>query len=93
MRLQNPEHAEELNTANCTLLKRTTVTTADEIIGTENRTRRSYWFDDECAEATTEKNKAYREMIKNATPGTQRTYIRKTKDKGKRFIDRKRKPF
>jgi hypothetical protein len=40
------------------------VTTADEIIGTENRTRRSYWFDNECAEATNEKYKVYREIIK-----------------------------
>jgi hypothetical protein len=31
-------------------------------------------------------------LLKNATPGTQRTYIRK-KEERKRFIDRKRKPF
>jgi CRISPR/Cas system-associated endoribonuclease Cas2 len=42
MRLQNSEYAEELNTGNWTLLKQTIVTTADEIIGTENKTRRNY---------------------------------------------------
>jgi hypothetical protein len=48
MRLQNSEHEEELNTGNWTLLKQTIVTTADEIIGTENKTRRNYLFDNEC---------------------------------------------
>jgi hypothetical protein len=75
MRLQNPEHAEELNPGNCTLFKQTIVTTADEIIGTEKKTRRNYWFDKECAEATNEKNKAYREMIKKRYTRNSRGHI------------------
>jgi hypothetical protein len=39
------------------------VTTADEITGTENKTKRN-WFGNVCAEATNEKNKAYSEIIK-----------------------------
>jgi hypothetical protein len=64
IRLQNSEHAEELNNGNWTLLKQAIVITADEILGTKNKTRRNYRFDNECAEATNEKNKAYREIIK-----------------------------
>jgi hypothetical protein len=60
------------------------VTTADEIIGTENKTRRNYWFNNECVEATNEKNKAYREMIK-------KRYTRNSEDiyKEKRIQEKK----
>jgi CRISPR/Cas system-associated endoribonuclease Cas2 len=84
MRLQYSEHAEELNPGNWTLLKQTIVTTADEIIGRENKTRINYWFDNECAEATNENNKSYREMIKKC-------YTRNSEDiyKGKRRQEKK----
>jgi hypothetical protein len=68
------------------------VTTADEIIGTENKTRKNYRFN-VCAEATTEKNKVYREMIKKRCTRNSEDMYKENKRQGKKIHRQKKKTF
>ncbi|KAF6216076.1 hypothetical protein GE061_000414 [Apolygus lucorum] len=56
-------------------IKDCVVTAAKDILGERSPNQRNEWFDDECARATTSKNKAYQRMIQGRrTRGIQREY-------------------
>jgi hypothetical protein len=51
------------------------INTAEEVTGKEERMVRNGWFDEECAEATKNKNEAYFKMIqKHRTRGAEEGY-------------------
>jgi hypothetical protein len=60
---------------NWVALQQMVINTADEAIGKEEREVRNGWFDEECAEATKNKNEAYFKMLqKHRTRGTEEGY-------------------
>jgi len=64
--------------------------TAESIIGMQGPPQRNDWFDDECAEATSLKNKAYKNMIaKKNTRRVREEYQRKRYEEKK--IQRRKK--
>ena len=51
------------NNLNWTVLQQIVINTADEVIGTEERIVRNGLCDEECTEATENKNKAHSKMV------------------------------
>jgi hypothetical protein len=65
----------------------------DEVIGKTERAERNEWYDDECKEATKQKNKAYRRMIqKYYTRGAEEQYNEMRRIE-KRMLKRKKRSF
>jgi hypothetical protein len=68
-------HVQEMNEdhLNWAVLQQMVINAADEVIGKEERVVRNEWFDEECAEATKNKNEAYFKMIqKHRTRGAEK---------------------
>ncbi|PSN37452.1 hypothetical protein C0J52_11693 [Blattella germanica] len=74
-------------------LKQIILAVSDEVLGIEHNKRRNNWYDDECEEATREKNKAYREMLqKHCTRRLEEIYKEKRRQE-KKIHKRKKKNY
>jgi hypothetical protein len=59
------------------VLQQIVVNTVDEVIGKEERIIRNGWFDEECTEATKNKNEPYSERIQRYKTRGKRNNIKK----------------
>ena len=72
------------------IIKESLITTADDNIGKQERTKNKDWFDEDCQEATRKKNEAYqRTLQKNCTRQLTEDYRNKRKEEKK--IHRRKK--
>jgi flagellar biosynthesis/type III secretory pathway protein FliH len=78
------------NNLNLAVLQQIVINTAQEVIGKEESVLRNGWFDEECAEATENKNEACNKTVQRCeTRGAEERY--KEMRKVKKRIHRKKK--
>ena len=75
-KFHDSECKSEIDKGDWNPLKQIILAVSDEVLGIEYNKRRNNWYDNECEEATKEKNKVYNHMIK-------KHYTRRSEEKNK----------